>query len=355
MNILTDFTKDVQTQKPKPGSYEWWYFDAQSSDGYSIVVIFYEGNPFSKRYIKGISSGKENLAVFYPAISISLYKEGHPIFYTFEEFTPDECNFSAEEPLGNAGNNSFTGEKIGEQLQYQINLDHKLENGDSISGSLRFTSTDLKFSLLDSSSEASSAHVWNLVMPSANVHGKLRLGGTTSETIHFKGTGYHDHNFGTEPMKDTFDEWYWGRYHLGESTLVYYLMRIENRWEKKAWLLKDTGETEKFSSEYIEFSAQQTSLFGLSSSRIITFSRNNFKAHLQLDRLIDNGPFYQRFEGRMMAVIGEKTVQSRGISEYIKPDRIYKKLFWPLVDMRIKYPGKAHWVQKSSRLYKWTW
>jgi carotenoid 1,2-hydratase len=31
------------------------------------------------------------------------------------------------------------------------------------------------------------------------------------------------------------------------------------------------------------------------------------------------------------------------------------KIFWPLVNMRIQYPGKTHWVQKSPRLYRWTW
>ncbi|MCC5941067.1 MAG: hypothetical protein JJU37_05945 [Balneolaceae bacterium] len=355
MKIVADFNSDVQTQKPKPGSYEWWYFDAQSIDGYSIVVIFYEGNPFSKRYIKGISSGSDSLAEFYPAISISLYKDGKPIFYAFEEFLSSECIFSADKPIGNAGNNSFTGKKIEGEIQYQIMLDQLLENGDSIKGTISFRSGDMKFSLMDSNSEEPSAHVWNLIQPSADVEGTLTLGGSNSEEIHFKGTGYHDHNFGSEPMKDTFDEWYWGRYHLEGLTLVYYLMRVKNRWEKKAWLISEEGKTEAISSSDIEFSAQQMSLFGLLSSRIITFGGNNFKAHLQLDRLTDNGPFYQRFEGRLMATIGDKPVQSRGISEYIKPERIYNKLFWPLVDMRIKYPGKAHWVQKSSMLYRWTW
>ncbi|TVR16233.1 MAG: hypothetical protein EA391_08485 [Balneolaceae bacterium] len=356
MNILTDFKQDVNTQKPIPGSYEWWYFDAQSIDGYSIVVIFYEGNPFSKRYIKAIAEGKHNLASHFPAVSISLYKDGRPLFYAFEEFTDDKCSFSAKNPQGNAGKNLFTGKKDGGNLVYRVDLNQAVANGDSVKGTLEFRSVDISFQLNGKDKgNADSAHRWNLIQPKATVTGELQLSGSLAENIPFKGTGYHDHNFGSEPMKDTFDEWYWGRYHLGNATLIYYLMRVNNNWEKKAWLLSEVGEVRYIPDDGITFDQNQLSLFALSSARVLKFENGDFNAHLQLDRLTDNGPFYQRFEGRIIATIGDKAVQSRGISEYIKPKRIYKKLFWPLVDMRIKYPGRAHWVQKSKTLYKWTW
>ncbi len=356
MNILTDFKQDVNTQKPIPGSYEWWYFDAQSIDGYSIVIIFYEGNPFSKRYIKAIAEGKDNLAALFPAVSISLYKDGKPLFYAFEEFTVDECSFSAEQPQGNAGKNRFEGEKNGDQIVYRIKLNQSVANGDSLKGTLEFRSADQTYQLNENDeANTNSAHRWNLIQPKANVTGKLKLSGSLNENISFNGTGYHDHNFGSEPMKDTFDEWYWGRYHFDDAVLIYYLMRVNNEWDKKAWLLSETGDARVIPDDGIRFNHNQLSLFALSSARVLKFEDGDFKAHLQLDRLTDKGPFYQRFEGRIIATIGDKPQQSRGISEYIKPKRIYKKLFWPLVDMRIKYPGKAHWVQKSKTLYKWTW
>lgn len=356
MNILTDFKQDVNTQKPVPGSYEWWYFDAQSIDGYSIVVIFYEGNPFSKRYIKAIAEGKNNLAAHFPALSISLYKDGRPLFYAFEEFTADECSFSTETPGGNAGRNRFEGEKDGNNLVYRVELNQAVANGDSIKGVLEFRSADQAYQMNENDGDnTESAHRWNLIQPKAAVTGELKLSGSSAESISFDGSGYHDHNFGSEPMKDTFDEWYWGRYHLGNVTLIYYLMRVNNAWEKKAWLLSETGDVRAMPHDGITLDQSELSLFALSSARVLKFEDGNFNAHLQLDRLTDNGPFYQRFEGRIIATIGNKPRQSRGISEYIKPKRIYNKLFWPLVDMRIKYPGRAHWVQRSKTLYKWTW
>ena len=44
MNIFSDPAKDTKTSKPKPGSYEWWYFDAvDENSGLSLVVIFLMG------------------------------------------------------------------------------------------------------------------------------------------------------------------------------------------------------------------------------------------------------------------------------------------------------------------------
>lgn len=354
MKIISDFEKDVRTRKPQPGSYEWWYFDARSVDGYSIVIIFYEGNPFSKRYIKGIKNKKNNLAEGYPAISISLYKDGKPLFYAFEEMAPDRCNFSEIKPAGNIGSNKFVGEKNETRTIYSVKLDQKMINGDEIKGELTFTSHSSEIRLADNSTELPSNHTWNLIQPDSDVSGDISIEGYRNEKISFKGKGYHDHNFGCEHMKHSFGEWYWGRYHFEDSTLVYYLMYKNGIWEKKAWLFGEDGSVKKI-EEKIELSAYQLSMFGLSSARKIEFEQGNFKAILQLDHLMDNGPFYQRFEGRLLADYKGKPFQTRGISEFFKPARIYNRLFWPLVDMRIKYPGEKHWVQKSPVLYRWTW
>lgn len=355
MKIISDFNKDTQSDKPIPGSYEWWYFDAQTADGYSLVVIFYDGNPFSRRYIESLSSEKHAAAGQFPAISISIYKNSTPLFYCFEEVEPGEASFSSLMPEGSVLNNRFEGTMDDKYLAYSIRLNHIMVNGDSITGNLQFNSKLIRRGLqkLFSGSEYSK-HTWNLVQPACLVSGELKLGGSTPKTITIDGWGYHDHNRGEEPMKESFDEWYWGRYHFSNTTLVYYLMRENKHWDKKAWLIDKSGSVIPM-SESISLNDKSTSIFGLSSSRKIEFNTDRHHALLQLDEMIDNGPFYQRFNGRIVLKMDEKIEQARGISEYIYPSRIYNKLFWPLVNMRIKYPGKAHWVQKSPILYRWTW
>ncbi len=354
MQILSDFYKDTQTQNKESGSYEWWYFDLLTAKGYSVVIIFYDGNPFSRRYINNLNEGGPAKPHNYPAISISVYKGGEPLFYLFEECEPEQAGFSAMLPEGFVMNNSFKGEKTSGGLQYNISLNHILPSGDHIDASLNFRSDLWNSAKIISEPESMENHIWNMVSPRCEVSGKINISGFNDHEIELTGLGYHDHNVGFEPMKDSFTEWYWGRYHLPNSTLIYYLMNEKNEWDHKAWLIGEGGLIRRLNTR-MEDSDLQKNMFGLNSSRVFTFFDDKTELYLQKDRVTDNGPFYQRFEGRLIARAGKKIEECRGISEYIYPSRIYNKLFWPLVNMRIAYPGKKHWVQKNPVLYRWTW
>ena len=353
MKIISNYSKDTKTQKKVSGSYEWWYFDAQSADGYKFVVIFYEGNPFSRRYIQAQENGFFNEADQYPAISISVYKDDQPIYYSFREVDAQSAVFSMDVPSGTIENNRFEGRSKQTHLEYTLDLDQTLPTGDSIKANLTFTADLYSKPYFPASDSDSSAHEWNLVMPSGHVHGTIQISGYHEEEIQFKGLGYHDHNLGFEPMKENFTEWYWGRYHMENSTFVYYLLSKKGKWEKKAWLINKRGDVKI--CDKIELSNYGVSLFGLKTAREILTQAGESEIYLQLDETLDSGPFYQRFGGRLLINTGDRVEESRGISEYIKPARIYDKVFWPLVSMRIAYPGKQHWVQKNPVLYRWTW
>ena len=354
MNILSDFSKDTQTDKPIPGSYEWWYFDGISGNGYSFVIIFYEGNPFSKRYIQSLNTGSGWSAKHFPALSISVYKEDKPVFYSFEEVLPEMASFSSDSPNGKIGLNSFKGRMENKSIYYRLKVDQQLSNGDSIEGELNFKSEIIPEQMNRiSTSKDTSNHSWNLVQPKCSVDGNFNISGYKTINIPISGTGYHDHNFGSEPMKNSFDEWYWGRFHFDDATLIYYIMLENGQWEKKAWLLKDDGNV--LPALKITLNEKGLSLFGLETARKLQFEADGFEALIQKESLVDSGPFYQRFLGSVILTSDEGIKTASGISEYIYPARIYKKLFWPLVDMRIKYPGRTHWVQRSPYLYRWTW
>lgn len=353
MNIISNFSRDIRTDKHQPGSYEWWYFDAQSVEGYKVVVIFYEGNPFSRRYINALESGEKTTADQYPAISICVYQHGSPVFYSFREVEPESAEFSKEVPFGKIENCSFKGAHHQARIEYHIELDQQLANGDSIQAKLLFSNNIQSMPRFTDPKKNNEPHVWNLVLPSCHVHGEIKINGYFNEEITFKGLGYHDHNTGFEPLKDSFKEWYWGRYHLKDTTFVYYLMKRGNSWENEAWFIDKNGIVSD--CQNIEMSDYSLSFFGLKTARVIECSYGDDKIFIQLDQVLDNGPFYQRFGGRLL-LKHEKTVKEAiGISEYIKPGRIYQKLFRPLVNMRITYPGKIHWVQRSPHLYRWTW
>ena len=356
MKIISDYRKDTKTNKPIPGSYEWWYFDSLSEDGETgIVIIFYDGNPFSRRYIDQLSDKKQALAENFPAISISVYHNGKTIYYGFEEVDPAHSDFDESKPSGRIKNNSFNLQSENESLIYKVKLNHELPSGDYIKGELTFNSRKPLYDLENpEKTKSTSSHHWNLVQPRAKVSGEIQIGGFKSFQARFSGFGYHDHNMGAEPMKESFREWYWGRFHLSDSVLIYYMMNENGRWDNKAWILEG-NEVHSAINPVSKQISDSRNIFGLKSARKIDFRSEQFNFFVQKNRLIDNGPFYQRFIGRILVEKDGDTEQGFGFCEYIHPSRIYSRIFWPLVNMRIHYPENTHWVQRSPKLSRLTW
>jgi len=53
MNISTDASQDCWHDLREPGSYEWWYFDAEDdAQGISVVCIWFAGFAFSPYYMQ---------------------------------------------------------------------------------------------------------------------------------------------------------------------------------------------------------------------------------------------------------------------------------------------------------------
>jgi carotenoid 1,2-hydratase len=358
MKMFSDPQKDVRTQSRQSGSYEWWYFDGISSDGrYSFVVIFYEGNPFSTRYNAALSNKNYSpMPEAYPAVSISVYEDHEPIFYSFTELQASDCTFSEQRPFLQIGSHQMEGHVQDNTLRYELTLDETLPNGDAIEGQIFFESPQTNRSLFNHTGDNSTGHLWNLVQPRAEVKANLKL--NCEQTIAFEGRGYHDHNTGQEPMRNEFTDWYWGRFHFDSATLVYYVMNRQDTEQHQAWLINTANNSILDIFEDVDLVDQGLTFFGLKTARKIGLRSPHSEVQIQQTNLLDNGPFYQRFKSEAFLRMSEKDiVESQvGISEYIRPDRIYWRIFWPLLNMRIHYKSEgSHWVQRSKTLYRWTW
>src|SRR5690625_2318371 len=136
--------------------------------------------------------------------------------------------------------------------------------------------------------------------------------------------------------------------------LIYYLMYEEGGWIEKAWLLDKEGKV-KTNKIAAHLEDREYNLFGLLAARKIRFESEHGQLLLQKERRVDNGPFYQRYEGVLLGTLGETPIRGDGFSEYIRPPRIKSYTFLTRVKMRTKSPGQPHFVQQSQRLYRWTW
>lgn len=358
MNITSDFTSDIRSVKTTAGAYEWWYFDAVSDDGsVEVVIIFYEGNPFSRRYIQLQQNGSPAVPANFPAVSISIYKDHTPIYYSFTEVEQSEAFFDNKNPVIRIAGHVMKGKEQEGKTIFTLNLKEELPSGDAIVGNLTFTAPQISGDLFSETNRANNHH-WNLVQPRARVSGQLRCfaRNESSIDIKFRGNGYHDHNIGYEPLKNDFEDWYWGRFHFERTSLVYYIR--EGSGDQFGWLIsRDSQElVEIFTG--VQMEDYSRSLFSLSTSRRITLSNDRAHVMVQQVHCLDNGPFYQRYSSDAFLNIPQENIvqSSRGVSEYLCPPRIYKKRYWPLTNMRIYYKEEGpHWVQRSKWLYRRTW
>ncbi|MFV1884980.1 MAG: hypothetical protein ACMZ7B_10870 [Balneola sp.] len=355
MNISTKLEDEHFDPKKPPQGYEWWYFDAISMDKkWSFVVIFFQGNPFSPEYIKAGEAAKPDQ---FPAISISVYKNGKPEYYSFIEYQEGRLNWNDEEGTCSIGSNFFKRTVSESEVVYELLLAQTLESGHSINSKLKFTSPIIPERVIEHQASGEK-HFWNLLQPQAQVNGSISIKGKSNDfNVLFSGTGYHDHNTGYEPMKKSFEDWYWGRLHFKDSTLIYYVMNgLDGSEQHEAWLIaKDSGELLD-SFDEINLSDFQKNRYGLNSARKLELISEKSRVSIQLTSLVDNGPFYQRFLSDAVLQYSGSRMETSGISEYIKPAQIYEEKYWWMVRMRLRFLNqKSHWVQRSKMLYEWTW
>lgn len=365
MKFESNYLSDTPKLKDTPGSYDWWYFDGSDRRGeYQFVIIFYEGCPFSTRYIRSIERHPDHVnskAKAHPAVSISVYRNGKKIFYSLVEYSPNEVEFNRDKISIRVGKNTVEGFVENGQLVYALRMEEILPTGDKFSALLRYVSPFSNGNLWGNAIQSSQEnHAWNLVQPRAQVKGVISVSQQFrhEKPIIFEGTGYHDHNTGTEPVKNAFKEWYWGRVHFGDVTLVYYLMKKSGSDDLRAWLISADNKSILETSQEVTIDGISTNAFFLSSARRINIVFGSCRILLQAEEILDSGPFYMRFKfsAEMQNTETNHTEISIGIGEYLRPARIHKSIFWPLMRMRFRYAfERPHWVQKSRILYKWTW
>lgn len=183
---------------PSKKSFEWWYFDANFSDGTTIVVTFYTKSP-SK------TSGPLT-----PQVEITVNKKNGEKLYYNKFYTVDE--FSADKDKCNVrmGPNTFSGNL----KKYKIHIEFPEITADlEIDGLAPSYSTSI-----DRYPAKPEYFGWFSAVPYGKVTGVATYEGAKHD-LH--GFGYHDHNWGIIDIKNVCDYWYWGRATAGEYSMIY--------------------------------------------------------------------------------------------------------------------------------------
>jgi len=233
------YTSDVAADvwQPKTGSkaFEWWYFDALSENGRdAVVIIFLDNFIFSPRY--NSSNRKQNkFKKLYkkndpqcvncvPALAFTYYRDGKPLYRAINEFAPEDFTASEKTPSCQLGSNFFRLESAPYGSGYLISINAVLRKNLRLEAHFEWLSIESDF-LPDKKIAAGNSHIWNLAVARADVTGRISIAddnGKSKDVVHFRGTGYHDHNFDNRWLPETVSEWHWGRTHFADATAVFY-------------------------------------------------------------------------------------------------------------------------------------
>lgn len=367
MKIISSVREDVRHLKGNPGGYEWWYFDAIDRSGrFKLVIIFYDGIPFSLDYFRACENahpGRRAYADLHPGMSISLYDNDKAVFYDLCEYPSRDCSFSDREAAIRIGPNRLESIFENDVITYIIEIHDELPGGDRLEGTITF-SGQVNNGLLPKFEDGNkfSDHTWDLVLPKARVSAEFHLASAIKgkQEIVFTGDGYHDHNLGENPLYNSFHEWYWARFHFKKYSLVVYAMNTD-RQIYRAWLIDNKSSEVAYMLSNISIEDESSNFFALRTGRRIIIKGNGKhepQIQVYLSKILDSGPFYMRFSADAVLHLStaERIEKAMGIAEYIRPGRLKWKIFWPLVRMRFRVMGqKPHPVQKFPRLFRWTW
>lgn len=351
---------DVWHPKSSSKAFEWWYFDALSEDGRdAVVIIFLDNFIFSPRYnsenrphnkLSEKLRRRKNLDCnrCFPALAFTYYRDGKPKYRAINEFAPEQFSASHETPSCKLGDNHFRLESAPYGSGYMVSINAKLRNNRQLKANFEWLSIESDF-LPEKPIDLTDAHSWNLAVSRADVTGRITVDdpkGKSLDIVHFRGTGYHDHNLDNRWLPETVSDWQWGRAHFADATAVFY--RYKENGEAKATtklLTVIDGVLNDKNSSYEEQTFARDK-FGIKyPQRITLVTEDNLRLRVKQTKIIDSSFFYLRFLSEMTLTLRDGTPRKTvGITEFLNPKALkYSWLDW-LTNMRIGRNGKGSFL-----------
>lgn len=184
----------------RPGTYEWWYFDAHLEDGAKLVVAFMD---------KDLASPRKPLA---PLIRLNLDLADGRRFEKLASFEPEAWSAATDRADVRIAGNRFSGDlhryritASVEEIEVDVTLVGQIPPWRPGTGYLLYgPKRDLEFA-------------WLPAVPQGTVTASYRIGEETHAT---GGVGYHDHNWGNVGLMEIINDWYWARGQAGPYSVI---------------------------------------------------------------------------------------------------------------------------------------
>ena len=331
----------------EPGAFLWWYIDLIDHNGSGAVCIWSYGLPFSPGLAAQARKGPGLCPIQRPGWNLVIYRNHKPVFYTLQEFKPEDCSWDRDGHVWSMGDTTFRRTTTEGKVQVDIDFDCALTGlSDRLEGKLTLTGP-LRVQDISSQDDdlfdykRQGGHTWEPISMGA-AHANLSVkAGTWS--VHLSGRAYHDRNGGKTPLQQQgIRHWNWGRFAFPDRELVLYLVEGEDGTSEWTWMEVDAdGHCSFRTVDSVHHDNQKRSIYGPRWSPSIRIKTQcGVCAHVKQSHPIDNGPFYLRH----FATVEISGVVANGISELVDPARVDMAIHRPLVKMRIDSDNPSMWL-----------
>lgn len=335
---------DIWHPQKDDKSYEWWYFDALSDDGSeAVVIVFLDNFIYSPRYNQESMRIKGNDRC--PAVSFTYFRDGIAVYKFTTEFHYSDFRASEERPEVQIGDSGFVMDAARYGSGYMVTVKASLPGARTLDAKFEWLSVESDLSPKELA-DPETRHCWNMVAPRSDVTGRIAVSSSYDgqfETIHFRGTGYHDHNLDNRWLAKTVRDWHWGRAHFADCSVVFCRFReVGSQEPRTRLLLIRDGVLE---SRDVEMNEQQyvRDKFGIRyPSELEMTSADGIRLHVKPVAIIDSSFYFLRFLSEItLGVPGKPDHSTSAITEFIAPKTLkYRWLNW-LADVRTGKNGES--------------
>lgn len=211
---IPEIWEDGLRAAPKPGNFEWWYFDSQFEDGSMAVIVF-----FTKSLLDRSSTLK-------PGVTITITRPDGTKLSETSLVAPSAFSASKERCYVRAGESWVRGDLCDYELHAKTGA---LAAQLNFKGLVPAWRPGVGKNYYD---EALTHYfAWLPSIPYGAVEGRMIYDGKMHVV---KGSCYHDHNWGNVGLNQVLASWYWGRAHVGDYTLIFAEMQATKQYDHQA-------------------------------------------------------------------------------------------------------------------------
>lgn len=315
MQVITGIRNDGCHNLDGPGAYEWWYVDALSADGkWGVVVILFRGMPMSPTYL-------HNPSHMHAGCAVSVYHNGARLAFSFTEQPLASASYASDEVRVQMEGASIVVDEKG-HLMASVEMPCDAD-GRRVAVTLTGQSTR---STDPVPTDLSERHAWVLARPRMQAKASIKLmeGSAVVVDHMFETIGYHDHNLGVRAMHHDFTDWYWGRVHCPDRTIVFLSTPRSTDTTHEVYEIDDAGVPTPWHDVEITYGKTFITTMGLLCSRHITLRgispiTGPHEVICTNSVACEDSPFYQRYLSDWYI---DGMAVGKGMSEYMNVARM---------------------------------